>query len=253
VEPIPLTPLRVGEIVAYGAAIYRDRSGDLVRAVAVVLLPLTAAQIVLGLLLLHQDGGLGYLAGLVSLLLAFAASQLATAACLQISAGAYVGLRPTWEESLTFGMARVRTLLALELLAELGVVVGIVLFVLPGLYLAAAWQLAIPVLLFEGLAGPAALGRSRRLLRGRVLPAFGLLMVLNVLSFLVTGIVQAVLVGLTGTSNDVLDLLVRGLGGMAASVVTLPLVAAATAVLYIQALVRHGEVDLPKLAARLGL
>ncbi|HEY2330895.1 MAG TPA: hypothetical protein VGH94_03180 [Acidimicrobiales bacterium] len=251
-EPLPLTPLSVGEIISHAVAIYRDRFGDLARAVAVVLLPITAIQLVLRLLFLHDSGGLAILAALVTTVITLLASQVGTAACFQISGGAFVGQRPTWEESLDFGFNRLRPLVVLEIIFGFGVLAGLIAFVLPGIYLAVAWQLAIPVLLFEGLSGTKALARSRELLRGRWWPALGLVLVLALVSVIVDSVLGTILGGLTNSSNDVFNELIGSLEGLASSVITIPLSAAATTLLYVQSLVRRDEVDLGRLASRLG-
>jgi hypothetical protein len=153
---------------------------------------------------------------------------------------------------LAFGSARLRSLVSLEVLVLFGILGGLLLFVLPGVYLAVAWQLAVPALLFEGLVGSAALRRSRELLRGRWWQALGLFLLLGILSSLVSAVAGGLLSGFTSDSNDVFNLLLSSLAGLASSVLTLPLMAAATTVLYVQALVRLEEVDLARLAARLG-
>ncbi|MGD9797169.1 MAG: hypothetical protein AB7H43_04990 [Acidimicrobiia bacterium] len=253
-QPVPLTPLGVGEILSHAFDIYRDRFGDLARAVVVALLPLTAIRLLLDLVLLGIDDdqdAMTLLLVLVGGLLTLVAGQIATAAAFQIAGGAYVGLRPTWEESLSFGYARVRSVILLELLLAFFVLLGLLALIVPGIYLAVAWQLAVPVLLFEGLGGSAALRRSRELLSGRWWPAFGLVLLLGLLSTIVSALVGTLVSGLTTDSNDVFDLLVFSLGNLASSVVTLPLMAAATTVLYVQALARRGEADLSELADRL--
>ena len=52
-------------------------------------------------------------------------------------------------------------------------VLGLVLLIVPGVYLYVCFAVAMPVLLTEGLKGRHALGRSRRLVKGRFWRTFG--------------------------------------------------------------------------------
>ena len=106
----------------------------------------------------------------VSLLATF----LATAAAYRLVADAYLGRPVDPAASLRFGLRRVGSVIWVSVLAGLGIFVGLLLLVVPGVYLAVAWSVAIPVLLGENLRGrggaPAlARPRARALvaLRGR--------------------------------------------------------------------------------------
>ena len=61
------------------------------------------------------------------------------------------------------------------LLAGLGIVVGLVLLIVPGLILMTWWALVIPVVVLEGSAAGAAFSRSRELVRGYAWNVFGVI------------------------------------------------------------------------------
>ena len=77
------------------------------------------------------------------------------------------------------------------LLAGLGIVVGLLLLIVPGLVLMTWWVLLIPVIVLERTAAGAAFGRSRELVRGYGWNVFGVI-VLAILVLLAFEIVLAI-------------------------------------------------------------
>jgi hypothetical protein len=153
-----LRPLGVGELLDVAIKVYRARFATLVKAVAVVMVPVITLNAVVQLSLLPDgtDGladpesfagpiGLGgtgtfptadltdawtVLAGFLLVgLLSIVASQLATAASFKVVSGAYVGGGPRWRDSLRFALSRLGSLLWLSV---------VVMFFLVMLVLAAA-------------------------------------------------------------------------------------------------------------------
>ena len=61
------------------------------------------------------------------------------------------------------------------LLAGLGIALGFVLFIVPGLILLTLWILIIPVIVLEGTSAGEAFGRSRELVRGNGWNVFGVI------------------------------------------------------------------------------
>ncbi|MGH3442420.1 MAG: hypothetical protein ACRDUY_10355 [Nitriliruptorales bacterium] len=74
------------------------------------------------------------------------------------------------------------------ILAGLGIGVGILLLVVPGLYLITIWSVLIPVIVLEGSGVGAAFGRSRTLVAGHGWNVFGVI-ILSWLVLIVAGIV----------------------------------------------------------------
>jgi hypothetical protein len=83
---------------------------------------------------------------------------------------------------------RINTLGIAGLLAALGIMIGLVLLIVPGLVLATWWAVIIPVIMLEGASVGQAFGRSRELVRGRGWSVFGLI-VLTFLILVAAGIV----------------------------------------------------------------
>lgn len=79
------------------------------------------------------------------------------------------------------------------LLSALGIMLGLVLLIIPGLVLLTWWAVASPVVVLENKSGPAALGRSRELVKGHGWTVFGLILVVNIVTSIVAEILGAIL------------------------------------------------------------
>ena len=277
-----LQPVGIVDILEFSFRVYRQRFGTLVRAAAVVVVPvwiftvllLSATPLGEAVELLESPpadqvaadpadpfGELEasdfarYVGGvLVVGALGAVSSQMATAVTFLIVVGAYLGITRTWQESVAFAWRRLGPLVWLQLIYSILLSLGFIAFVVPGVYLFVAWTVAVPVLLFRDTSGLGALRRSRELLRGRWWPTAGLLVLVG----LVTSLFQALL-------GKVLPLLARGLGGAVApnlaeaaagligAVITTPFTAAVITVLFFDALARKEGLGFDDLAGGMGV
>jgi hypothetical protein len=73
-------------------------------------------------------------------------------------------------------------------LATLGILLGLLLLIVPGLILLTWWLVISPVIMIEGMGVGAAFGRSRALVHGHAWPVFGVV-VLTLLVLLALGLV----------------------------------------------------------------
>lgn len=112
------------------------------------------------------------------------------------------------------------------LLAGIGVGIGFVLLVVPGLILMTIWSVIAPVIVVERPGVLAAFGRSRELVRDNGWPVFGVIVTV----FLITIVVQLVLGAIGVGINDSTG--VRIIFSALASTVTAPITALVAAVLY---------------------
>jgi hypothetical protein len=94
-------------------------------------------------------------------------------------------------ETLARVRPRVNTLTLAGLLASVGILIGFILLIVPGLYLLTIWSVIVPVVMLEGTGVTQAFGRSRNLVRGNGWNAFGVI-VLTVLVLIAIGIVVRV-------------------------------------------------------------
>lgn len=131
------------------------------------------------------------------------------------------------------------TLIVAGLLAGLGIVVGLVLLVVPGLVLLTWWALIVPVIVLEGTPVGASFSRSRELVSGHGWTVFGVVVITTILTAIASGIIQSIF--------SFLGVFLRyWIGGAIANAITGPLVAIALTVTYftLQRL-REGEPPAP--------
>src|SRR3954447_19324862 len=118
-------------------------------------------------------------------------------------------------------------LIGAGLLAGLGIAVGLVLLIVPGLILLTWWGLIAPVVVIERPGVGASFGRSRDLVRGNGWRVFGIIVVLFILEGLLNGVISAILGGDSFGGARVASLvsaaLVAPLTGIAAAIVYLQL------------------------------
>lgn len=88
--------------------------------------------------------------------------------------------------------AHIGKLLGAGILAGLAIVVGLLLFIVPGLYLMTIWSVLIPVIVLEGRGVMEAFGRSRQLVRGNGWNVFGVI-ILTIVILIVVSIVLSLL------------------------------------------------------------
>jgi hypothetical protein len=91
-------------------------------------------------------------------------------------------------ETLSRVRPRMNTLGVAGILAALGIVIGLIFLIVPGLVLATWWLVIVPVIMLEGRGVFEAFGRSRELVRGDGWNVFGLI-VLTFLILIAAGIV----------------------------------------------------------------
>jgi len=117
-------------------------------------------------------------------------------------------------------------LILVGILGGIGIVIGFVLLVVPGLILLTIWSVAAPVVVLEHPGAVRALGRSRELVRGNGWQVFGVVLVLDILVVLLASIVEAV----GDSASTAAGIIVRVIVG----ILTAPLAALAASVLYFE-------------------
>jgi len=72
-----------------------------------------------------------------------------------------------------------------SILAGIAIVIGLILIIVPGLYLITIWAVIVPVIVIEGAGALDSFGRSHQLVRGRGWHVFGTLVVVYVILLVV--------------------------------------------------------------------
>lgn len=132
---------------------------------------------------------------------------------------------------------RLGGLILTSILAGLGIGLGMLLLLVPGLVLLTWWAVFAPVVMLEGRTGTDALGRSRELVRGHGWTVFGLVVVVAIL----TWIVGSVLGGIVGAVLGGGDTLLGVFGSSFVSNTLVAPVSALVAIVIYQALVGGGS------------
>jgi hypothetical protein len=125
-------------------------------------------------------------------------------------------------------MPRLLPLIITSFLATVGIVLGCILLVIPGIVLAVWWSVATPVVMLENLSGPAALGRSREIVRGNGMPVFIVGLIALILMGVVVAIVGTALAAVVGGSGTIPGVFLKSL----TAVLVMPFSAALPVVMY---------------------
>ena len=280
--PAPrLRPLGIGEILDVGIKVYTRNALSLFKIVVFVVLP---AQIVVNAvevsalpngISVSSGGSFGpsfspngsepvtnhqlgvFVTGWVAaLLISFVAGQLAQAGCFRAVADAYLGEEVSWRSSLRYALRRLPALVGLAIASGIFAALGLILCVIPGIYLWGAFYVAVPVLLVEGSGPLRSLGRSRELVRGRWWGTFGVAIVGYLLVAIVGAALSGLIVGLAFANparNTVTGFILTTFAATLGSMLSTPAAAAFATVLYIDLRVRKEGFDLLLLARGLGV
>ena len=111
------------------------------------------------------------------------------------------------------------------ILAAIGIMIGFILLIVPGLFLLTIWSMVIPVIVLERRSTGEAFTRSREVVRGHGWSVFGLVIVTFLIVAIASGVIRAVFAPLP-------DFLDAWLGGLVAHSVTVPFAAAALTTAY---------------------
>jgi hypothetical protein len=266
-----LRPLSVGEILDVAIKICIAHWRTLVQTVLIVVVPVQIISTLLTADYTVSSLDIGttntqtaeetldelnqYLGGLVlGTLLQVLAVLLASAACFRAIAQSYLGEDADWRSSLSYAVRRAPSLLWLTVLYGLGVLVGFIFVIAPGVWLYIAWAFATPILLTEGIKGRRALGRSYGLVKGRWWRTFGVIALGFILASIVSSVVQALFFAgiLFNADNDALVLVLSAIAGIVGLLITTPLQAALLTVVYFDLRVRKEGFDLELLAQGIG-
>ncbi|CAN5478626.1 hypothetical protein BH10PSE3_BH10PSE3_22630 [soil metagenome] len=95
------------------------------------------------------------------------------------------GRRVVIGESLKVGLRNCLPLIGLAILLGLGVMIGFVLLIVPGVILLVMWSVAVPAKVVEKIGVTESFSRSSDLTRGRRWPIFGLLLIYVIAAWIV--------------------------------------------------------------------
>lgn len=263
-----LRPRGVGEILDTAVAMFRARFRALILVTLAVVVPVEIASALVllssqpddysvgitGTAPVYDDNELGIqIAALVVILIVSTlATAFVTAAATRIAADAYVGSSEPAGEAIRNVGRRTLPLVGLTVISSIGIAIGWLLCLVPGLLLQAAWAVAVPALILEGTGVTAALGRSYALTKSRFLLALGVVWSVWLLEFVLSIGLSSLLGYLIATNDSATgDVIIQSISNAASSIVTTPLVATAIVALYFDLRIRSEGFDVQMMLARL--
>lgn len=143
--------------------------------------------------------GIGAFSLLLTILLGIIAQGVLVRATVAFSEGRKASLG----ESVMAGLAVALPLFLLGVLSAIGLAFGFLLLIVPGVILYMMWSVAAPSLVEERLGPIEAFGRSRYLTSGARWKIFGLMLVVLVVYWIVSGIVAALTIASYGGIAEV--------------------------------------------------
>ena len=222
--------IRPGAIISRAFQIYRDQAGTLLGAALIIF----AIQFLLVLLIPR----LAFIAGLAAFILSVFYGGMVVNLVRDVQDGRRDHSTGDLFRSVTPVLL---PLVGLAIVAGIGIAIGFVLLIVPGLILLTIWSVAAPVMVIEHPGVFTALGRSRELVRGYGWPVFGTI-VLAVLIDIAVNIVAAIVAsGLSDAGTAVVNWI--------AATLTAPIFALTSAALYFALLAIKEHAGEPEAAA----
>ncbi|HEX5881518.1 MAG TPA: hypothetical protein VF468_24855 [Actinomycetota bacterium] len=244
-------PMGIGEILSTAFQLYQRHWRTLLAIAAVVVVPFTLLQYLLGDLVRSRgevtSNGVvvetatwaAGIAGLVAALAGVVMFLVLTGAITRAVAAEVAGEDPGVEQSYRFGFHRFWSVLLVSVLVGLAIIGGLILLIIPGIYIGVRLAVSIEALVVEGRRGTEAMGRSWGLVGGHWWHAFGTLVVAGLL----TGVVNAVITAPFGNTGW----FVQAVAAAVATVVTLPYGVLVGVLLYLDLRARKENLTLERL------
>jgi hypothetical protein len=209
----------IGSVISKTFSIYADQASVLLPAAAVVF-------VVIGVIsaLLIVIAPVLALLGFVVILIG---TTLFTGMVVELVADVQDGRRDaTVGQLLQAATPVIGQLILVGIIAGIGILIGFILIIIPGLILITIWSVAAPVVVLEHPGAFKALGRSRELVKGNGWQVFGVIVVLVI----GVGIVSAIIESIGASGGTGVGIVVR----VIVEILTAPISALAASVLYFE-------------------
>jgi hypothetical protein len=121
---------------------------------------------------------------------------------------------------------RLPALIAAGVLAAIGIGIGFILLIVPGLFLLTRWSLIVPAIVLEKKSAGDSFGRSNQLVKGASWPVFGVIVVSGIIAWIADVIISAIFRSIFSSFFG------YWLGGLVAHSLIVPFVAAAWTLMY---------------------
>jgi hypothetical protein len=263
----------VGEVIDASINVYLRNLGGLLLIAAAVIVPLTAIIFVLDVLSLQEaspldqnaalyqvgdslrylDEGRFVLYQVIGAIVGVVAYLLVIGATFRAVSEAYLGRPVDVRASLGFAARRAPSLLWLGILLVIGIGLGFLFLIVPGIWLLVAWSVAVPALMVEGMRGNKAIRRSFNLTRPSWFRTAGALIVGFIFIALIGFLLSLASASFDGLADDHLYLWAALVDALNAVwfIISSPLQAAIVTVIYYDLRVRNEGYDVQLMAEQL--
>ncbi len=163
-------------------------------------------------------------------------TPIITAICIYALHSIAKGERPSPGEVFVAGFEAFTPLFGAVVLAALGIALGFLALIVPGVYLAVRWYFVPQTVVIEGARGPAALTRSSHVVQGFWWRTFGLVLLANIAVAIPGFLLLSPFTAIAASSDQAVWALV---GTILATSVTTPFVALYSTFLYYDLLARR--------------
>lgn len=187
----------IGRVVSRTFSVIGRNAATFIPVALVILLPMAVMSFITGTP--SPTTGMrtsGLLLGLAEGLVNIACIYLLQAALVQATITDLNGQRPSLGNALSAAFGLALPVIVISILTGIGVALGMILLVVPGLMLLCAWCVAVPVRVVEDTGISESFGRSRELTKGHRWPIFGLLLIYGIIAILL-GLLAAVVAGIS--------------------------------------------------------
>lgn len=264
--PLPLHPMGVGDVLDGAFKLLKANARTILFLVAAILIPvqlvssyLVRDQFSVGFLNLFSDptllegqetgfGAGNFVVSIVTGILSLLTGPLIAGAVSRVVAASYVGEEMGPGEALRLTARRFLPLLAASFLVFLVEAIGFVLCIVPGLLAFALYTAVTPALMIEEIGPIQAMRRSWQLLKPRLWAVLGI----AILARLIAGFLGNVLGGIPTVAATMFGgsfaWLFVAIGSVLSSLVSAPIVAIVSTLLYFDGRIRHEGFDLQMMA-----
>jgi hypothetical protein len=158
--------------------------------------------------LLALAGRFGFLLGLLVVLIAGFVLQATLVKAVQDVRDGRVDL--SLGETISAVTPSLSAVIGASILASIGIWIGFLLIIVPGLYLMTIWAVIVPVIVIERSGALASFTRSRELVRGRGWHVFGTLVLVYIIQIVVEYLLSLIFSALPHVLGDGLSSVISG-------------------------------------------
>ncbi len=191
----PTRELEIGEILTTSFDLYKKHFVNLiipfivVGVISFVLTLFFAFSMLFSFLTFQpQPGliGLSLIGILIVALIVAIISLIIAGMAIKYTGDVIEGGAPTLSATLNYTISRIADLIIASIIVSIVVSIGFLLLIIPGIILSIMFMLTIHAVMLEGKSATEAMSRSRKLVSGRWLKAFLLIIVIAIISIIIS-------------------------------------------------------------------